>query len=272
MGRTLLFLILSVITFGCNTSSNQSIDININEDGIFVNSTKVNLPSSLNEIKTIFGEPTNEIIPSQTKIAEAKKKYGAVPNNIYKYDNYGILIYQPADQEEVNSISIYFERPIDNLKLLNAFTGKLQLYGVEVNRNTSFNDLKAIPEIELSESNFRVCPTSSSEYELTFEFQNSQSKNRLNGFSIEKKKSSEKTNEKGWTEGDIEIFKAAISGLEEIKMLCSQYEVNISDFADCYTSRVVTAITIYEMQNPTSKTQAIFAEIMQDCIQQGTKR
>ncbi len=273
MKRLTLLLIIGIIVFGCDDNQNQNkshdLVIEISDQGIFIDRNKINLPTNLNKISSILGDPTGEKIQTQFEISKAKSKFGAVPNNIFTYDNYGILVYQSPEEQVINSISIDFEKQSYDFSPSNPFSGILKLHGTIIDGNTSIAELKKISQIEISESSFKVILARSNTYALAFEFNND--KNSLVGFSIEAN-IPKMTNDKGWADSDIESFKKVIASIEQIKSLSIQYNFELMDFVDCYAKKVSTTITFDKMINPDAEVQARVAKIMEDCVIQVTKK
>lgn len=277
---SILFVITGVLTSSC-TGNNQAssktqdeqndITIEISEKGIFLNSQKISLSTEVNDIKTIIGNPTKEKIQSLTEIQETKEKFGSIPNNIFTWDNYGILVYQKADKKEINSISIDFKGQDFDFSPSTPFSGTLKLNGVKIDKNTSLDELRKISRLEISETIVKVHRASFNNHDLTFEFNSHQDKSGLVGFSIEVNNIPEKANAKGWTDSQIEILKAGTANLEQIKTLSNQYNFEISDFVDCYAEKVTTTLTMNNLENPTPAVQTTITKIMEDCIIQTTK-
>ncbi|TNE82518.1 MAG: hypothetical protein EP332_00015 [Bacteroidetes bacterium] len=131
--------------------------------------------------------------------------------------------------------------------------------------------MKKIKGLEVSESIFKVNHAKFYNHNITLEFSNHRDKSKLVCFSIQFDNISEQTNSKGWTEGDINILKASISNVEKIKALSKQYKFSMSDFADCYASKIVTTFTLSDMNNPTPELQNRIAKIMENCFIQVPK-
>ncbi len=275
MKRLILLLIIGIIVFGCDNNKNQNksqgLVIEISDQGIFIDTNKINLPTNLNKISSILGDPTRKKIQTQFEISKAKKKFGAAPNNIFTYDNSGILLYQGVNKKEINSFSIFFEKQDYDFSPSVPFSGTLKLYDAIIDKNTSLTELKKISKIEVSESTFNVNIATSDNYALTFEFNEANDKSRLVGFSIETN-NLEKTNAKGWSDNDIESFKVVIANIEQIQSLSVQFNFEVMDFVNCYAKKVSTTITLDDMKNPTEVVQAKVGKIMEDCVGQVTKK
>jgi hypothetical protein len=277
MRQITILLLIGLLVSSCNDSKNYTentdnqdkitnVTIEISEQGLFLNSKKISLTTDYNEIKSIIGTPTKEKIQSTYEIEEKKQKFGSTPNNIYTYDNYGILIYQKAGEKEINSISIDFKKQNYVFSPSTAFSGILKINGVSIDRNTSLTQLKKIEGLLIGESTVKVNSAKFNNHVLTFEFNSYQDKNGLVGFSIDVNNIPEQTNAKGWTDNDIKILKASISNLEQIKTLSIQYDYKIGDFADCYAEKISTTLTMSEMENQTIELQKQAAKIIEDCI------
>jgi hypothetical protein len=254
-----------------NGDKKTNIIIEISELGLFLNSKKINLMTDYNEIISIIGKPTKEKKQSPTEIQETKLKFGTKPNNIYIYDNYGILIYQKVGEKEINSISIDFKKQNYPFSPTKAFTGTLKINDISIDRNTSLTQLKKIKGLIINESIHKVNRAKFNNHDLTIEFNSYQDKNGLIRFSIDVNNIPEKTNDKGWTESSIKILKASVANVEKLKTLSVQYNFKISDFADCYGEKITIKLTPNEIDKPTSETQKLVLKIMQDYIMQTSK-
>ena len=274
-------LIPLLIAFACTDSRNQIIQeksvrlnnltIEITEQGIFLNSNKISLTSDMNSIKAILGNPSTEKIQSAIEIQKIKEKFGTTANNIYTYDDHGIRIYQQSDKKEIKAISIDFKRQDNSFSPSSPFSGILTLNGVVIDKNTSLAELRMIQGLEISATNFRVHNAKFNNYTLSFEFNSDQDKNGLVGFSIDMNNIPEKTNTKGWTQLEIEVFKTSFINSEKIKTLSIKYNFNVAEFANCYAEIITSTMTMIEVQSNTVEIQEKLTIMMEDCIVQTAK-
>lgn len=274
MKNIILLFLTGLLTSSCNgnssytgsTDNQDKLTIEISEKGLFLNSKKINLTVDYNEIKSIIGIPTKEKIQSTSEIEETKRKFGSIPNNIYSYDDYGILIYQKAGEKEINSISIDFEKQDYAFSPSTEFSGILKINGKSIERSTSLSQLRKIEKLQMIESTVKVNRAKFNNHNLIFEFNSHQDKNGLVRVSIEINNTPEQTNAKGWTVNDINILKASISSIEEIKRLSIQNNFKLDDFTDCYAKKITTSMSKSEMEKLATELQKQVAKIMEDCI------
>lgn len=280
---TVLFLMQVLLYSSCTNSKSHTesstkedvqsnLSLEISEQGIFLNSKKITPSTNYSDVKSIIGEPSKEKIPTATEIETTKQKFGGAPNNIYTYDNYGVLIYQAVDRKEINTISIDFKKQDYKFSPTTAFSGTVKLNDIAIDKNTSLTDLKKIAGLTINESLIKVNNAKYNNHDITFVFNNPSDKSELVGFAIEVNNISEPTNEKGWTEKELDILKASMKNAERVKELSIQFNFKISDLVNCYATKVSTTITKSELENPSMEIQNKSIKIVEDCIIEITQK
>lgn len=276
------FVLIAFVLLSCNEGKNQienshsqveknDVLLEVAKQGIFLNKMKIKTFTDLADINDILGNPLKENIPSPSKIQEVEEKFGTKPNNIFTYSDNGIIVYQDVDNKDIKNISVHFVLQDFDFSPSKTFGGELKINGYKINSGTTLNDLREIPELEVSETFVNVHNASFNNHPLTFTFISNEDKSGLTGVSIGINNIQQKTNEKGWSDKDIEILKAGTANVEQIKALSIQYNFKLSDFVDCYISKVVTTTTFNEMENPTNELQQKIVKIIEDCIAQTSK-
>jgi hypothetical protein len=268
-----LILFVSIIFLDLSNpidSEFQDLSINyieIKNNQLYINSESVHSNPALSEITQIIGNPSRSKIQSESEIREKKEKFGSVPSNIYTYDKDGILLYQKPDGSIINSITIDFDIQTYDFSPHETYNSKLIFNAIEINRNTSLEKLKKIPGIIIDDDIYFTNSAKLGIYDLTFEFSEAINKNQLVSMSISlSPKLNEARNNKGWSSEEIQIMKAAVKNIEQLRELAKQYDFSMDKFADCYASKISTQINYKEIQNPNERVNAIIGQAIEECV------
>lgn len=268
-----LILFVSIIFLDLSNSIDsklqaQSINyIEIKNNQLYINSESIHANPLLSEIIQIISNPTRSKIQSESEIREKKEKFGSVPSNIYTYDKDGILLYQKPDGSIINSITIDFVEQKYDFSPRETYNSKLIFNAVEINRSTSLAKLKKIPGIIIDDGIYFTNSAELGIYDLTFEFSEAINKNQLVSMSISlSPKLDEARNNKGWSSEEIQIMKAAVKNIEQLRELAKQYDFSMDKFADCYASKISTQINYKEIQNPNERVIAIIGKAIEECV------
>ena len=103
--------------------------ISIDDDGLFLNSRKINKDAKPDIVKMILG------IPDRISLKM---------NTIWTYDNLGIMVYLNPEGNSIKQVTLVFEK--DDLDFIpnKTFRGKLLLFGNNIFRVTPLSSLKNI--------------------------------------------------------------------------------------------------------------------------------
>lgn len=253
-----------------DTGNNLKIDLS--EQGLFFNSSKISSPVEYKYLKSILGEPNKSEIPNQTEIDEVKLKFGSNPNNIYTYDKDGLMIYQNILSHNITSISIDFKKHTNSFSPIDVFSGLLNINGVVINSKTKPENLDNISGLTNPKVIYNHITAKFKNYLLSFIFDKNDA--TLADFSIEFDSDKEKIDSKGWADSDKDILKATISNAEKVKSLASQYGFKISDVADCYVAKLTVIISKDELYslNISKATQQRISKIIENCMKEAIKK
>jgi hypothetical protein len=241
--------------------------IEINDNNFYLNSVKVNADPTLSELIQLIGQPSRSKIQSDTEIKNAKEKFGTLPSNIYTYDGDGILLYQKPNDNVINSIIIDFIKQEYDFSPQKTYNQVLLFNSFKIDRNTSLSELKKIPGIIIDDGIYFTNSGMLGKYKLAFEFTEATYKNQLASMSIDLMQPiEEKRNNMGWNNEEIQIMKAAVKNIEQLRELAKQYDFSMDKFADCYASKISTQITYKEIKNPNERVNAIIGKAIEECV------
>jgi hypothetical protein len=241
--------------------------IEINDDNLYLNFVKVNAQPALSELIQLIGQPSRSKIQSETEIKIAQEKFGTLPSNIYTYDDDGILLYQKPDGNIINSITIDFIKQKYDFSPQKTYNQVLLFNTFQIDRNTSLFELKKIPGIIVDEGIYFTNSALLGKYRLSFEFTEAIYKNQLASMSINLiKPIEEKRNEMGWSNEEVQIMKASVKNIKELKEIAKQYNFTMDKFAECYALKISTQITFKEIQNPDERVNAIVGKSIEECV------
>jgi len=276
-----LFLLLNIFVSYSDSKESSNIEadeikkqnliIEVTKQGVFINTKKIDTAIGFSELKKIIGEPSRTKIQTINEINSVKEKMGALPNNIYTYDQYGILIYQKPNTKTISSITIDFLKQNHPFSPEKPFSGILKINAKKIDKSTSLLLLKVSVGLKIENTNFNVCSSIYSNYNLTFEFEDAKQKNKMVSLEININKNSEQANEKGWKNSDIEMVKATLRNNIQLKEYSKQYNFEMNDLLECYTDKIITTIENKVYNNPTKENLKSVSKILSDCIIQTSK-
>ena len=150
MKKVTLFLIgitLTLVSYG------QKIEINSN--GLFINSKKITRQTNTLFIQSLLGTPDRKFL----KV-----------NTIWTYDDLGIRVYINPETGDLKSISIDFEKEDYDFSPKKVYSGEMVIFGFYISRNTPIVSLKKIPELNFEDSPFQVYSASTNYLNLTLQY------------------------------------------------------------------------------------------------------
>ncbi len=268
--------ILNTYAF-CNSNSKLHFTpknewkIEITNNKLSINSINIPINSDINKINSIIGNPSKQKIQLSSDIEKIRLKYGTHPNNIFTWDNYGILVYQNPENGEINSLSIDFIKQDYNFSPSQTFSGILLLDGVRIDQNTTLESLKKIAKLKINESNTNIYRAKYGNFIITIEISETNANKKITSFSINTNSKTEIVNSKGWTDSQIKILKAVTGNLEYIKDFSIKYKFEIQEFVECYADKVTNNYTMKTLENQSPELQTKILEIIEDCIIQTSK-
>jgi len=136
MKRITLLIIgfmLTIISYG------QKIEINSN--GLFLNSKKITNQTNPSYIQSILGTPNRKSLKA---------------NTIWTYDEIGVCLYVNPENGKLIEISLYFEKGNYDFSPINIFSGELLIYGFNISRHTPIVSLKKNPELTFLNFSFHA--------------------------------------------------------------------------------------------------------------------
>ena len=131
MKKLILILLLFVpfINFG------QQIKVEVNSDGLFINSNKISNQTDASFIKTIFGKPNKKFLNKTT---------------LWVYDELGLQAWIDPETDKFDSFSIWFSGDEKNNVIPNnAFIGEVLIHSNYISENSPWNSIKKISELKV---------------------------------------------------------------------------------------------------------------------------
>jgi hypothetical protein len=249
----------------------QNLTIEVTKQGVFINSKRIDTGIDFSELKKVIGEPSRTKIQTTDEINSVKETMGALPNNIYTYDQYGILVYQKPNTKSISSITIDFKKQNHLFSPEKPFSGIMKINAKKIDLFTSMLLLKESIGLDVENTNFNVCSSLYNNYNLTFEFEDAKQKNKMVSLGIGINKNTEQANEKGWKNSDIEMVNATLRNNVQLIEYSKQYNFEMNYLLKCYTDKITTTIENKEYNNPTKENLKTISKILSDCIIQTSK-
>ncbi len=249
----------------------QNLTIEVTKQGVFINSKRIDTGIDFSELKKVIGEPSRTKIQTTDEINSVKETMGALPNNIYTYDQYGILVYQKPNTKSISSITIDFKKQNHLFSPEKPFSGIMKINAKNIDLFTSMLLLKESIGLDVENTNFNVCSSLYNNYNLTFEFEDAKQKNKMVSLGIGINKNTEQANEKGWKNSDIEMVNATLRNNVQLIEYSKQYNFEMNYLLKCYTDKITTTIENKEYNNPTKENLKTISKILSDCIIQTSK-
>lgn len=150
MNRITLILIGLLMTF---ISYGQIIEINSN--GLFINSNKITSQTKTTYIQSILGAPDRKFL----KV-----------NTIWTYDNMGVMIYINPENDKLESISLDFKKENFDFSPASTFSGELLIHDFNISRNTPIVSFMKIPELTFVNTPFQVYSATTTYLTLTLQY------------------------------------------------------------------------------------------------------
>lgn len=249
----------------------QNLTIELTKQGVFINSKRIDTGIDFSELKKVIGEPSRTKIQTTDEINSVKETMGALPNNIYTYDQYGILVYQKPNTKSISSITIDFKKQNHLFSPEKPFSGIMKINAKNIDLFTSMLLLKESIGLDVENTNFNVCSSLYNNYNLTFEFEDAKQKNKMVSLGIGLNINTEQANEKGWKNSDIEMVNATLRNNVQLIEYSKQYNFEMNYLLKCYTDKITTTIENKEYNNPTKENLKTISKILSDCIIQTSK-
>jgi len=158
-----IILTLSLII----TTISYSQKIEINSNGLYINSNKISKQVDPSLIEDILGTPDRISL-----------KF----NTIWTYDKLGIRVYIEPNSGKVTSISLDFVKEDYDFSPKNPFSGEMKIYKYYISSMSPFVSVKQIPELRFESSPFPVYKASTKKLKLIFQYL--ESINRLEALGI----------------------------------------------------------------------------------------
>jgi len=185
-----------------SSGSNNDIHIELNENGLFINSMAVNRQSKFSEI---------DLNPDESYKAE--KQLGNTFDSHYdtisissRYYQPGLFLYYEKETGQLTSmkISFYSENLAEPQEQL--YNVVLDINGVKIDYNSSLNDLINIPDLKIKSYGQQIL-AELFDLGLNFFFVNQSYKDGLSSVSIGFESEKHDKKEINWTEEEIESMK-----------------------------------------------------------------
>lgn len=247
----LLFIIAILAVYACsNQQSNKHADdqdlvhFNLTKNGLFIDSSFIESNINkleLKDLQSIIGIPTREVIQSAERIKSVYEEYGSTPNNLYTYDQQGLIIYQKPEAEHINSILVVFAGNKDfPFSPNHSFSGKFEINGVPIDRNTTFQDLNSIQDLEIEQksSNFRLA--SFYNIDLSFSFNDQKANSTLKEVSLLNSADMEKYSKVEWGAADKRMLKDILLKDENMILITEEIKIELEDLVDCYVDKMTS--------------------------------
>ena len=144
---TLIGVLMTIISYG------QKIEINSN--GLFINSKKITSQTNTSYIQSILGTPDRKFL----KV-----------NTIWTYDDIGVRIYINPENDKLVSISLDFKKENYDFSPASTFSGELLIHNFNISRYTPIVSFKKIPELTFDNSPFQVYSATTTYLTLTLQY------------------------------------------------------------------------------------------------------
>jgi len=128
----ILLLFIPLLSFG------QEIKVEVNSNGLFINSNKITNETDASYIESVLGKPDKKLLEK---------------NTVWMYDELGIKV--SFDQETEKNIQIGIQLNVDDArgpKTKKPFSGNLIIHGFYISENSPWNSISKIPEIQIDYS------------------------------------------------------------------------------------------------------------------------
>ena len=132
MKKVILLLFIPLLSFG------QGAKIEINSNGLFINSNKITNETDVLFIENVLGKPEKKLLEKHT---------------IWVYDELGIKVW--FDQKTDKNTQIDIQLNVENargIKTKKPFGGDLIIHGFYISENSPWNSISKIPEIQIDNS------------------------------------------------------------------------------------------------------------------------
>jgi len=143
-----------VLLFFSSIISAQSVIIEIKSDSLYINSKKVTKEITLQNLRSLLGNPNREFYKSST---------------IWTYDSLGLKIYIGKQDSLLETISLDFKKDDFEVSPRKQFNGKLIINSQAVSAKTSIKELEKM-EIGLESSNLDWRNASTEYLRLLFDY------------------------------------------------------------------------------------------------------
>lgn len=269
-------LITFFLFFACtekqDTRPPDDTIIEVNEEGVFLNSVKVEDGFNANDIKARFGNPNKEFIQKISESDDGEEDSFADPNNMYTYDDKGILIYEFPKRKVINIILINFSKKSRyDVYPKYPFIGSLLLNGVQIDYNTSLDSLRKIPGLEIEDNNTDFYKAKLNGVEFYIAYKGKGANSKLADISIYLNRTKEIPNEYGWIDSEIKQFKAILNGEPSLDQLSNEYGFDKHVFIDCYFEKYMAEFRFDFSEDRTPEQQNYIETIMGECMELGQK-
>jgi len=186
MKKLILILLLFVpfITFG------QQIKVEVNSDGLFINSNKISNQTDASFVETIFGEPNKKFLNETT---------------LWVYDELGLQAWIDPETDKFDSFAIWFSGDEKNNFIPNnAFIGEVVIYRNYISENSPWNSIKKISDFKVLDEIGVIYNVITDNY-LNYTFSYSEETGNLRNVSFWKIGNASEYNVKSSGEPDLEI-------------------------------------------------------------------
>lgn len=140
-------VMMTLISYG------QKIEINSN--GLFINSKKITSQTSTSNIQSLLGTPDRKFL-----------KF----NTIWTYDDIGVRIYINPENGKLKSISLDFKKANYDFSPISTFSGEFLIHGFNISMHTPIVSLKKLPELTFDNSPFQVYSATTNYLTLTLQY------------------------------------------------------------------------------------------------------
>jgi len=233
-----------------DNNKNIKIDAVISKDRFTINDLQIDTLITIKEIEKVIGVSTRKTIFES--------------NNIYTYDNFGLLIYENILSKKIKSIDFELSNRDFEFSSKNSFSGHIFINKSILKKGISYGEIKQISQIEIKPVAPKMYSIKNIKNKVYLEFLRNEQL-RLISVSTEVFDETDEENSLGWTKKSIESNKKYFAKDKKLIEISKLKGFDVDKFADCYFNKISKTLTTLQASSPNKKSKKIISKIMQEC-------